>query len=129
MKYVVLVYGDPAWDNLPPVEKQAFHRAHRTLHADLKTSPAGPATVVAHYRLRPPQQATTLRIVGGKTTVAAGPSTEATELLRALYLIESDSADAVSRLAEQLPAVQAGGIIELWPATEPDHAGARSGSG
>jgi hypothetical protein len=119
MKYAVLVYGDPAWDNLPPVEKKAFHRAHRTLHAELEASTTCSATVVAHYRLRPPQQTTTLRIVDEQATAAEGASSETSERLRALYVIESDSAEAVSRLAEQLPAVRAGGVVELWPVIEP----------
>jgi len=119
MKYVVLVYGDPAWDDLPPAEKKAFHRAHRALDADAEASPAVSPTVVAHYRLSPPQHATTLRIVGEKASTAAGASTEASERLRALHLIESDTAEAVSRFVEQLPAVRAGGIVELWPVIEP----------
>ena len=120
MKYVVLVYGDPAWDHLPPDEKKAFHRAHRTLHGDAEASPAVSPTVVAHYRLSPPQHATTLRIVGEKASTAAGASTEASEQLRALYVIESDAAEAVSRSVELLPAIRAGGIVELWPVIEPE---------
>jgi hypothetical protein len=47
-----------------------------------------------------------------------GSSSEATEALRALYLLESDDPDAVLDLASQLPAVRMSGAIEVWPLSE-----------
>jgi hypothetical protein len=57
-----------------------------------------------------------------------GPSVETRERLRALYVVESDEADAVLDFASKLPAVRLGGAVEVWPLIEPGaHAQERHG--
>src|SRR5215831_18766151 len=118
MKYALLVYGDPSWDDMPPEEKQAFHGAYRALHAVHHDSPSGAATVIAHYRLRSPEKTTTLRTVDAETVSIAGASNEGSEQLRSVYLLESETSEAVSEFAAQLPAIREGGAVELWPLIE-----------
>lgn len=124
MKYALLVYGHESWDRLPVEQKRNLHRAQRALHEEVQGSTAASASIIAHYRLRPPEQTTTLRLVGDEVTRTDGPSSAARECLRALYLLESDDPDAVFDIAIRLPAVGIGGIVEIWPLSEPDpHAG------
>jgi hypothetical protein len=85
--------------------------------------------VLAHYRLRPPEQTTTIRRVEDEIARTQGPSGAAREeTLRALYLLESDDPDAVLELASRLPAVRIGATAEIWPLIEPT-SGARAARG
>jgi hypothetical protein len=47
------------------------------------------------------------------------PASPASSTLRALYIVESDTAEAVVELAARLPATQRGATVEIWPLTEP----------
>lgn len=119
MKYALLGYdAEGSLDALPPEDKRALHAAHRTLHDDFQAERTAAVNVIAHYRFRPPRLTTTLRRAGDEVPRTKGPSSEATEALRALYLLESDDPDAVLDLASQLPAVRMGGAVEVWPLTE-----------
>ena len=121
MKYALLGY-DPAGSlrELPAEEKRALHGAHRTLHDEVAAATDSPVSVIAHYRFRPRRLVTTLSLLGDQLVRTEGPATDATAGLRAIYLVESDDADAVLDLASRLPAVQMGGTVEVWPLTEPD---------
>jgi hypothetical protein len=119
MKYLLLVYGHETWDRLPAEETRSLHRAHRALHeARLASAPAS-ARVTAHYRVRSPDQATTIRRVDGESARTEGPSGGSRDVLRALYLVESDDHDGVVDLATTLPALRIGGAAEIWPLAEP----------
>jgi hypothetical protein len=119
VKYALLGYDtDGSLDALSPEDKRALHRAHRTLHDDFQAEGTASVNVIAHYRFRPPRKTTTLRRAGDDVAGTEGPSSEATEALRALYLLDSDDPDAVLDFASQLPAVRMGGAVEVWPLTE-----------
>jgi hypothetical protein len=120
MKYALLGYDtEGSLDSIPPEDKRALHRAHRTLHDDFQSEGTAAVNVIAHYRFRPSRLTTTLRRAGDEVARTEGSSSEATEALRALYLVESDDRDAVLDLAARLPAVRMGGTVEVWPLTEP----------
>jgi hypothetical protein len=120
MKYVLLGYdSDGSLDALAPEEKRSLHHEHRALHEAAATS--NPSVhVIAHYRLRPPHLATTIRVAGRELVRTEGPEGNASGVLRALYLLESDGPDAVLDFAGQLPALRIGGHVEIWPLTEPN---------
>lgn len=118
MKYALLGYvSREAWDSLPPDDKHALHKES---HAEHQALASVSASLIAHYRFRPPQQATTVRLSGGEIVLTEGASTERSEALRALYLIESDDRDAVLDLASRLPALRGGATVEVWPLAEPN---------
>ena len=120
MKYALLCYDlDRSLDELAAPEKRAFHGGHAALHKEQNTSSG--VTVVAHYRFRPAQHATTVQFTEGELIRAEGPAGVVSGGLRALYLVESDDLDAVVALAAGLPAIAAGATIEIWPLTEPRH--------
>lgn len=94
--------------------------AHRFLDEEQQASATPSASVIAaHYRLRPPEQTTTIRLIGDEIAKMEGLSSAAGEAPRALYLLESDDPDAVFELAARLPAVRIGGTVEIWPLIEP----------
>jgi len=126
MKYALLGYdSDGSLEELAPEDKRALHVGHRALHDEVTATASTSVSVIAHYRFRPPPLATTIRLGTDELITAEGPASKASEALRALYLLESDDHDAVLDLAGRLPAVQMGGIVEVWPLTEPDPQGRR----
>jgi hypothetical protein len=93
-----------------------------SLHGGGQAATSASASLVAHYRLRPPRTATTIRVNGDEIVKTDGPSAEMREGLRAFYVLESDEPDAVLEFASGLPAVQLGGTVEVWPLVEPEPA-------
>jgi hypothetical protein len=126
MKYALLGYdADRSLEELAPEEKRALHVGHRALHDEVTAAASASVRVIAHYRFRPAPLATTIRLGADALIRTEGPAAKASEALRALYLLESDDLDAVLDLAGRIPAVQMGGIVEVWPLTEPDRHGRR----
>jgi len=98
MNYALLVYIAPeSLRGLSSEDKFA-------LHGGGDVGPPASASLVAHYRLRPPPTATTIRLHGDEVVKTAGPLPETREGLRALYVLESDEPDAVLDFASKLPA-------------------------
>ena len=111
MKYALFVYEVPgSWHDLSTEQKHAAHDQYHTVAA----SPG----VIAHYRLRPPQMTTTVRVEKDQIVKTAGPLPHARENLRAFYLLESDNHDSVLELAARIPAARTGGAVEVLPLTE-----------
>lgn len=120
MKYALLGYDtDGSLDRLTAEDKQALHAAHHALHDGVEAAVPASLSVIAHYRARPAQHATSVRLAGGDIVASEGPSVEAGKTLRALYLLEGDDPAAVLDLAVRLPAVRMGGTVEVWPLIEP----------
>src|SRR5262245_46186196 len=112
MKYSLFVYEVPgSWHDLSHEEKAALHDDY---HA-VATFPG----VVGHYRLRPPQTTTTVRVENDQIVKTAGPLANTYENLRAIYLLDSDDEDSVIQLAAGIPATRTGGAVEVRPLTEP----------
>ena len=116
MKFALLAY-DPtgSLQELPTDDKRALHRGHAALQHDESR-----VTVIAHYRFRPARLVTTISLAEDELIERDGAATETSAGLRALYILESSEPNAVTDLARQLPAVQLGGTVEIWPLTEPD---------
>jgi len=112
LNYALLVYIAPELLRGLPSE------AKLSLHGGDQAETSASATLVAHYRLRPPRTATTVRLNGDEIVKTDGPSAETREGLRAFYVLESDEPDAVLDFASRLPAVRLGGTAEVWPLVE-----------
>ena len=113
MTYALLVYIAPeSLRGLSAEDKLS-------LHGGAKAATPASANLVAHYRLRPPRTATTIQLDGDEIVKTDGPSVEPREGLRALYVLESDEADAVLDFASRLAAIRLGGTVEVWPLIEP----------
>ena len=112
MKYALFVYDAPSsWHGIPVDER---HAAHREYHA-LAESPG----VIAHYRFRPPEASTTVRVEEGQVVTSSGPLVDTgARALRALYLLESDDHDTAVELAARAPAARMSGAVEVRPLVE-----------
>jgi hypothetical protein len=121
MKYALFGYDtDGSLERLAAEDKRALHGEHRTLYEKTEAASTASVSVIAHYRFRPARLTTTVRLAGEDIVKLEGPAAEASNGLRALYLLESDDPDAVLDLATRLPAVGMGGSVEVWQLTEPD---------
>jgi hypothetical protein len=116
MNYALLVYVNPE------LLRDLSSEDGRSLHGEQNATASNPTSVVAHYRLRPPRLATTIRVHEDRIEKRGGPGSEAGEGLRALYVLESDEEDAVLDFASLLPAVRLGGTVEVWPLIAPGNA-------
>ncbi|AGS70812.1 YciI family protein [Streptomyces collinus] len=100
MKYMVLMYADPAATEAMTAEQRAeVFRRHEALHRDL----ADTGEMLNGAGLVLPGDTTTLRWQArGPHTAADGPFTEATHQLTAYYVIECASPERARAIAERV---------------------------
>jgi hypothetical protein len=61
------------------------------------------------------QNATTVRVEGGKTLTTDGPFVGMKEAIGGFLVLEADNLDAAIELAARIPAARYGGAIEIRP--------------
>ncbi|MFJ9869905.1 YciI family protein [Streptomyces sp. NPDC101165] len=99
MKYMVLMYADPAATEAMTAEQRAeVFRRHEALHADL----ADTGEMLNGAGLGYPSDTATLRWAGQGSVSADGPLTDATEQLTAYYVIECASPERAREIAERV---------------------------
>lgn len=109
MKYLLLVYNDPALlEALPSGEFDAQMKGCIE-HADaLKAD----GKLIDTQQLEAANTAKSVRVRNGKLSIVDGPFAETKELLGGFNLIEADSLDEALRIAAELPWA-ATGCIEV----------------
>lgn len=96
MKYMVLMYADPAaTETMSEEERADVFRRHEALHKDL----AGSSEMLNGAGLAYPRDTTTMRSAG---SVTDGPFAEATEQLTAYYVIDCASPERARAIAERV---------------------------
>ncbi|WP_419994327.1 YciI family protein [Streptomyces boninensis] len=74
--------------------------------------------VTAGTRLRPPEDATTVRVQGHEVLLSDGPFIEAKEYVAGIDIIEVENLDEAISLASRHPAALGGGTVEVRPVWE-----------
>ena len=112
MKYLLLLYGDPAAEAaVGPDGRAAMVEDHRRFSAMLRERDA----IVLGEALHGPEETRTIRFDGdGPPLVTDGPFLEAKEALGGLYVLECGSLDEAIELAKQVPR-SPGLVAELSP--------------
>lgn len=112
MKYVFLLYGDPAAEAAAgPDGRAAMVEDHRRFSAMLRERNA----IVLGEALQGPEETRTLRFdPDGQAVLTDGPFLEAKEALGGLYVLECASLDEAIELAKQVPR-SPGLVVELSP--------------
>jgi hypothetical protein len=117
MKYMLLIHQGTTptppseeWEGLSEDEKGAVYGAYKAINE----TPG----VTSGLQLAPPETATTVRVVDGKTLTTDGPFVEIKEAVGGYLLFEADDLDAAIELASRIPAARMGGAIEVRPIVE-----------
>ena len=111
MKYMLLLFGDPADDPTP--DSPAFGpwmQEFMTLGERMK----GVATVLSGEGLQGKETATCLKTRGGKVETMDGPFADTREQLGGYYLIEAADLDAAMTFAAAIPIARTG-TVEIRP--------------
>jgi hypothetical protein len=119
MKYMFLLYGDPA---LEPAygtpEFQAMMGGYFTLNDQMKAD----GVLEGGEGLQGIETATSLRIRGGKTETMDGPFATTKEHLGGYYVIDVPDLDTALRYAAMVPAARYG-TVEVRPLMDYNPAG------
>ena len=112
MKYLLLLYGDPAAEAAAgPDGRAAMIEEHRRFSTMLRERDA----IVLGEALLGPEETRTLRFDGDASPIVTdGPFLEAKEALGGLYVLECASLDEAIELAKQVPR-SPGLVAELSP--------------
>jgi len=114
MKYVMLIYqgaaavpGSDAWSSLSEEEQKQVYADYGALNAIPGVTPGVP--------MGQPENATTVRVEGGRTLTTDGPFVGMKEAVGGWFILEADDLDAAIEVAARVPAARLGGAIEIRP--------------
>ena len=99
MKYVVLIYSNPAtWEALPAEEADRVIREHFVVIDELTRS----GELLNQFGLADVSNTKTVRIHDGVPAVTDGPFVEAKEYLAGVFLVDCESIDRVTQFSAPL---------------------------
>ncbi len=110
MKYVMLIYQGDALERqaaLPEEERKQVYADYQGIN-----ELPGVATVPP---MGLPENATTVRVEGGRTLTTDGPFVGMKEALGSLFILDVDDLDAAIEVAARVPAARYGGAVEIRP--------------
>jgi hypothetical protein len=110
VKYMLLIYSNPAWRAMSEQERDQVARDHATLYQALVDS----GELVSSEELADPETTRTVRLQGGVPAVTDGPFAEAKEHLAGYYLVECDSLERAVEIATRVPDARYN-AVELRP--------------
>ena len=114
MQYVCLIYqgttplpGSDEWSALSEDEQKKIYADYGAINETSGVSPGLPLGL--------PENATTVRVEGGKTLTTDGPFVGMKEAVGGFLVFEADDLDSAIELAARVPAARLGGAIEIRP--------------
>lgn len=100
MKYVVLIYNDPAvFATMTEAEGKAQYEAYMAFNAEAEKR----GVLRDAVQLQPVMNATTVRVRDGKTLTTDGPFAETKEQLGGYYVLDCKHLDEAIELVATLP--------------------------
>jgi hypothetical protein len=115
MQYVMLIYqgttplpGSEEWAELSEAEQKQVYADYGELNQTPGVTPGVPLGL--------PENATTVRVEGGKTLTTDGPFVGMKEAVGGWFVLDADDLDAAIEVAARVPAARLGGAIEIRPA-------------
>jgi len=115
MKYLLMCCIDETrWNGLAEAERAAVMQDYRAWTERLDQSRR-------HYgsaQLESPTSATTVRQRNGKPFVTDGPFAETKEQFGGYHLVECKNLDEAIALAQGIPTLRVGGVVEVRPVME-----------
>lgn len=99
MKYLLLIYSEPADGPMPDAEQAAVMAAYN----EFTEAVTAEGILVAAEALDGVETATTVRVRNDETLMTDGPFAETKEVLGGFYLIDVPDLDAALKVAARLP--------------------------
>jgi len=110
MKYVMLIFQGTAQERqaeLPEEEQKKVYADYQAINEMPGVTSVPPMGL--------PDNATTVRVDGGKTLITDGPFVGMKEAVGGLFILEADDLDAAIEVAARVPAARDGGAVEIRP--------------
>lgn len=110
MKYICLIYQGPALERqaeLPEDQLKQVYADYQALNQTPGVTPGLPMGLA--------ENATTVRVEGGRTLTTDGPFVGMKEAVGGWFILEADDLDAAIEVAARVPAARFGGAIEIRP--------------
>jgi hypothetical protein len=108
MKYVLLIYDDPAqWTDISDEQMKSIYGEYMAV-SELPNNQGG-------QQLQPADTARSVRVKDGKPIVSDGPFAETKEVLGGFYLIDAESSEEAEQIAARIPSARMGGTVEVRP--------------
>lgn len=108
MKYVLLIYDDPAqWADVSEEQMKSIYGEYMAV-SDLPNTTGG-------SQLQPADTARSVRVKDGKSIVSDGPFAETKEVLGGFYIIDAGSSAEAEEIAARIPSARMGGTVEVRP--------------
>jgi hypothetical protein len=110
MKYVMLIFQGTAQERqaeLPEEEQKKVYADYQAINEMPGVTSVPPMGL--------PDNATTVRVDGGKTLITDGPFVGMKEAVGGLFILEADDLDAAIEVAARVPAARYGGAVEIRP--------------
>ncbi|MDP4503399.1 YciI family protein [Nonomuraea turcica] len=106
----MLIYqgSSEEWDALSEEEQKQVYADYGAINKTPGVTPGLPMGL--------PENATTVRVEGGKTLTTDGPFVGMKEAVGGWFVLEADDLDAAIEVAARVPAARLGGAIEIRPA-------------
>jgi hypothetical protein len=113
MKYMLLIYGDPAAAPSDQAEGEKMMAEYGAFTQEILDS----GEMVAGDALQGLETATSVRVRDGKTVTKDGPFAETKEHLGGYYLVDVKDLDRAIELAGKIPGSRTG-VVEVRPIME-----------
>lgn len=110
MKYIMLIYQGPALEEQSALSDEEQKQVAADYQAINKTPGVTPGLPMGL-----PENATTVRIEGGRTLTTDGPFVGMKEAVGGWFILEADDLDAAIEVAATVPAARYGGAVEIRP--------------
>ncbi|QDU28490.1 YCII-related domain protein [Anatilimnocola aggregata] len=110
MQYICLIAAENMMEHFTAEEAARQYDEYQEITEQLRRS----AQLVSCNRLKPPEDATTVRVRGGKAQVIDGPYAETKEQLGGYYVIEAKDLNEAIQIAARFPGARYG-CVEVRP--------------
>ncbi|WP_229074471.1 YciI family protein [Actinoplanes sp. DH11] len=110
MKYIMLIYQGAALERqaqLPADEQKQIYADYQAVNRTPGVTPMPPMGLA--------ENATTVRVEGGRTLTTDGPFAGMKEAVGGAFVLEADDLDAAIEVAARVPAARYGGAVEIRP--------------
>jgi hypothetical protein len=110
MKYVVLIYQGDAQERQAALSEDEQKQVYADYQGITETPGVTPVPPLGG-----PENATTVRVEGGRTLTTDGPFVGMKEAVGSVFVLEAADLDAAVEVAARVPAARYGGAVEIRP--------------